>query len=275
MSSTDKGKISVFHSILTYLPQLTPLLLLIAIGLLVYHIINSSAVSSSPQEQETLEPSIDELEKKLEDLLIQNHLDEKKENLHQQLKSSKSNIIASYLQLSHKDLRGYHLFQLILSLIKNQTEDNKIIKIMHRYLPSCATSHLYAMLKAYKKFLNLSQKDNCQKKLLNDLNKNHLRSTLIYLEHKLNQIINKIPLTPPALQQPLVNQAMIYGLIFASFSQFYSTQSTEKILRLAATITPELFRFWHLPPQKKNLKKAKQTCLALTSKKEGISNHIV
>lgn len=255
----------MFNLIFAYLPQLTPLLLLMAIGLLIYHI--TAASSATAQETETpSEPDIDELEKKLEELLIQNHLDEKKEDLQQQLKSSKSNTIASYLQLSHKDLSGYHLFQLILSLIKNQAEDSKIIKIMHRYLPSCATSHLYAMLKAYKKFLNLSQNDNCQKKLISDLNRNHLRSTLIYLENKLNQIINQIPLMPPALQQPLVNQAMIYGLTFASFSQFYNTNATEKILRLAAALTPELFQFWHQTPPKKNIKKAKQTCLALIPK---------
>lgn len=249
----------VLHALL---PQITPLLLFIILGLLIYH---TTRPAPSPALN-TQEPNLDELEEKLNQLLMQNRQDEKIEALHQELKSSKSNIIASYVQLNKKDLKGYHLFQLILSLIKNQAEDTKIIKILHHYLPSCATAHLYAMLKAYKKFLNLSKQDHCQKELLRDLNQNRLRSTLIYLETKLNQAINQVPLVPPALQQQLINQAMIYGLIFASFSQFYNSSATQKILRLVASLTPELFQYWHLLPQKKSLKKSSPSCFALPSK---------
>ena len=188
---------------------------------------------------------------------------EKKENLQQQLQTSKTNIIAGYLRQNKKSLEGYHLFQLILALIKNQAEDSKIIKLMRHYFPSASTAHLYAMLKSYKKFLQISRQDNRHKELIRDLNQNNLRSTLIYLQQKLNIILNQIPTTPPAPQQPLINQAMIYGLIFASFSQFYNSVATEKILRLVASLTPELFSYWHQVPKKKSLKKSSSHCIIL------------
>ena len=243
------------------LPQLATLILFFMAGWLFYHF---TARPTTPP-QPASEPDLQELEKNLNQLLEQNRLNEKTENLQQQLQSSKSHIIANYLQRNKKDLQGYHLFQLILSLIKNQAEDTKIIKVMHRYFPSCATAHLYAMLNAYKKFLSISRQDGCQKELLRDLNQNHLRSTLVYLEKKLNQIINQVPLTAPALQQPLINQAMIYGLIFASFSQFDNPYATEKILRLVSVLTPELFQYWHRLPPKKTFKKKTNTCMSVSS----------
>lgn len=222
--------------------------------------------ASNIKEQTATEPDIDELEKSLNRLLEQNRLAEKMENLHQELKSSKSNLISGYLQSNKKDLHGYHLFQLILTLIRNQAEDAKIIKLMRHYLPSASTAHLYAMLKSYKKFLQISRADNRQKALIHDLNQNNLRSTLIYLQQKLNIILNQVPITPPALQQPLINQAMILGLIFASFSQFYNPDATEKILRLVASLTPELFSYWHRIPEKKSLKKSSSSCIILPHK---------
>ena len=246
------------------LHTLLPLFMLIAaigfFGWLISRIIGSTPNTAEPPAPE---PDIDELEKKLHQLLEQNRLEEKAENLQQQLQSSKSNIIAGYLRHSKKDLEGYHLFQLILTLIKNQAEDTKIIKLMRHYFPSASTAHLYAMLKAYKKFLQISSQDKRQKELISDLNQNKIRSTLIYLQQKLNIIINQVPLTPPALQQPLINQAMILGLIFASFSQFQNPDATEKILRLVASLTPEIFTYWHQIQKKKSLKKSSSSCIVL------------
>jgi hypothetical protein len=242
-----------------------PLFILIS-GIAFWLISRILGSSSTPQEPQNPEPNIEELERNLKQLLEQNRLAEKMENLHQELKSSKSNLISGYLQSSKKDLQGFHLFQLILTLIRNQAEDTKIIKLMRHYLPSASTAHLYAMLKSYKKFLQISALDNRQKALIHELNQNNLRSTLIYLQQKLNIILNQIPTTPPALQQPLINQAMILGLIFASFSQFYNPDATEKILRLVASLTPELFSYWHQIPKKKSLKKSSSPCLILPHK---------
>lgn len=249
------------------LHTLLPLFMLITaigfIGWFINRVINSIPDTKEPPISE---PDIDELEKSLNQLLEQHRLEEKTENLQQQLQSSKSNIIAGYLRHSKKDLEGYHLFQLILTLIKNQAEDTKIIKLMRHYFPSASTAHLYAMLKAYKKFLQISSQDNRQKELIKDLNQNKIRSTLIYLQEKLNLIINQVPPTPSALQQPLINQAMILGLIFASFSQFQNPIATEKILRLVASLTPEIFTYWHQVPKKKSLKKSSSTCIILPQK---------
>ena len=230
------------------------------------HIFTASDDTKEPVLPKEEEPNIDELEQNLNHLLEQNRLAVKEENLQQQLQQSKTNIIAGYLRHSKKDLEGYHLFQLILTMIKNQAEDHKIIKLMHHYFPSASTAHLYAMLKSYKKFLQISDKDNCQKELIRDLNRNQLRSTLIYLQQKLNVIINQVPTTLPALQQPLINQAMIIGLIFASFSQFHNTDATEKILRFIASLSPEIFTYWHQPPKKKSLKKSSSPCIVLPTK---------
>ena len=237
-----------------------------AIGFAGWFINRLSSSVQDTEEPPAPEPDLDELEQSLNHLLEQNRLAEKKENLQQQLSSSKTNIIAAYLRHSKKDLQGYHLFQLILTLIQNQTEDAKIIKMMRHCFPSASTAHLYAMLNAYKKFLRVSRQDNRQKELLKDLNHNNLRSTLIYLQQKLNIIINQVPSAPPALQQPLINQAMILGLIFAAFSQFQNTVATEKILRLIASLTPEIFTYWHQVPKKKSLKKSSSACIVLPQK---------
>ena len=105
------------------------------------------------------------------------------------------------------------------------------------------------MLNSFKVFLNISQKDGTQKILLKDLNNNKVRSTLLYLERKLNQTLNETANVPPAMQPLLINQAVIYGLIFASFSEFYDKKTTEKILRLTSQMSPELFKYWHQIPK--------------------------
>ncbi len=228
-----------------FLLHLGPLLLLsIPIILLVRGIKKSSI-----QPTQKLEPNINELEEKLKNLIEKNHITNTISNLKEDLKNSSSNTIGGYLKINKQDLKGFHLFQLIFSLIKNNAEDTKILKILRQYLPSCSNSHLYAMLNSFKVFLNISQKDNTQKILLKDLNNNKVRSTLLYLERKLNQTLNETANVPPAMQPLLINQAVIYGLIFASFSEFYDKKTTEKILRLTSQMSPELFKYWHQIPK--------------------------
>ena len=200
-------------------------------------------------EQPKLEPNINELEEKLNKLLKKNHLSNKMSNLKDELNNSSTNTISSYIKIEKRDLKGFHLFQLIFSLIKNNTEDTKILKILHNYLPSCANSHLYAMLNSFKVFLNISRKDGVQKALLKDLNNNKVRSTLLYLERKLNQTLSETTSIPPAMQSIFIDQAVIYGLIFASFSEFYDRTATERILRLTSQMSPELFKYWHQIPK--------------------------
>ena len=207
-----------------------------------------TAPAAIPLEQPAPEPDIRELEKKLNRLLENNSSAARINNLQKELQTSKSNTVAAYIKLNKKDLKGFHLFQLIFSLIKNRAEDAKIIKILRHYLPSCATSHLYAMLHSFKVFLNISREDGRQKELLRDLNHNRVRTTLLYLEGKLNQTLNQVSGTPPAMQQPLIDRAVVYGLVFAAFSEFYDNEATEKILRLADMLAPELFKYWHTVP---------------------------
>ena len=195
------------------------------------------------------EPNINELEEKLNKLLEKNHNSYKLTNLKNELQNSSSSTISGYIKMDKRDLKGFHLFQLIFSLIKNKTEDTKILKILRQYLPSCANAHLYAMLNSFKLFLNISQKDGVQKTLLKDLNNNKVRSTLLYLERKLNQTLSETTAVPPAMQSIFIDQAVIYGLIFASFSEFYDRTATEKILRLTSQMSPELFKYWHQIPQ--------------------------
>lgn len=195
------------------------------------------------------EPDITELEKKLNKLIEKNHQYNKMANLKDELKNSSSNTISGYIKMDKKDLKGFHLFQLIFNLIKNKTEDTKILKILHKYLPSCSNAHLYAMLNSFKVFLNISHKDGVQKVLLKDLNNNKVHSTLLYLERKLNQTLSETASVPPAMQTLLINQAVVYGLIFASFSEFYTPKATEKILRLTSQLSPELFKYWHQIPK--------------------------
>ena len=101
------------------------------------------------------------------------------------------------------------------------------------------------MLNSFKHFLNITAKDNIQKHLLKDLYDNKIRSTLLYLEQKINSTINRLPYSPSYQHQAIINQATIYGLIFATFSEFYNHDSTITILKLSQNLSPELFKYWH------------------------------
>lgn len=229
--------------------HLIPLALFAIPVLLLFDISLKSRRKATITPQKKIEPNMEELEKKLKQLLENNHISSKINNLQQELQTSKSNTVAAYIKLNKKDLKGFHLFQLIFSLIKNNAEDRKIIKILRHYLPSCATTHLYAILHSFKVFLNISAKDGTQKELLADLNQNRVRTTLLYLERKLNQTLNQVPGVPPAMQQMLIDKAVIYGLVFASFCEFYDNDATAKILRLSNLLSPEIFKYWHLVPE--------------------------
>ena len=137
---------------------------------------------------------------------------------------------------------------MVFSLIKNDASDEKIIKILRHYLPSCSTAHIYALLKSCKFFLNTY---SANKRLQHDLNQNHLKSSLLYLEQKISQTLNQIPLAPVSLQTDLAEKAATECLVFAAFAQFYNSTATEKILRLAYLLSAQTFITWHqLPPKK-------------------------
>lgn len=204
---------------------------------------------SEPEEQASQpqppEPNVSEMEKKLALLIEKNQADLRIDELKQNLENSKTGIIANYLKTSKKDLQGFHLFQLIFSLIKNNSDDHKIIKILRHTFPSCATTHLYAMLRSFKAFLNITDGTTQQKELEKALNNNQIRQTLIYLEEKINTTLNKLTSTPNYEQQQQMDLAAIYGLVFATFSEFYNHQATERILRLVYILSPEIFKSWH------------------------------
>ena len=240
--------------------HLTPLLILAIPFLLFFDITlkskrNQLLSTDAPQQK----PNINELEEKLKNLLETNNKNSSINKLQNELSSTSTNTISAYLKLNKKDLKGFHLFQLIFSLIKNNTEDEKLIKILRHYLPSCATTHLYAMLHSFKVFLNISKQDGVQKRLMRDLNNNRVRTTLLYLEKKLNQTLNQVPSVPASMQQIIIDKAVTYGLVFASFSEFYDKTSTEKILKLAHAVSPDLFKHWHQLPPFSQLQLTKKT----------------
>ena len=208
---------------------------------------------SEPEEQASQpqppEPDMNEMEKKLALLIEKNQADLRIDEMKQNLENSKTGIIANYLKTSKKDLQGFHLFQLIFSLIKNNSDDHKIIKILRHTFPSCATTHLYAMLRSFKAFLNITDGTTQQKELEKTLNNNQIRQTLIYLEEKINTTLNKLTTTPNYEQQQQMDLAAIYGLVFATFSEFYNHQATERILRLVYILSPEMFKSWHTLPE--------------------------
>lgn len=206
------------------------------------------------QSPTTDTPTEDDLEKQLEQLIKNNTIEQRFNSLKQDLQTTPTHTIASYIRMSKNDLIGFHLFQLIFSLIKNDATDEKIIKILHHYLPSCSTAHIYALLKSCKAFLNISA---ANKKLQRDLNQNHLKSTLLYLEQKISQTLNQIPLAPAALQTDLTEKAATECLVFAAFSQFYNSIATEKILRLAYLLSAQTFITWHQLPKKQTAPRLK------------------
>lgn len=245
----------MLHFVLVIMLHLLPFLLLMIPFLLLFDVsLKRSKKAVSAAIPQTKKPDINELEEKLNKLIENNKINLKIDELHEELAKSRTNTVTAYIKLNKKDLKGFHLFQLIFSMIKNNAEDKKIIKIMHHYLPSCATSHLYALLHSFKVFLNISRADNKQKELLNDLNHNRVKTTLLYLEKKLNQTLNRVASAPPAMQQMLIDQAVVYGLVFAAFAEFYDNEATEKILRLANKLSPELFKYWHLVPKADDIK---------------------
>ena len=227
--------------ILTIITHLIPLILISIPFLILYNL----HLKNKSQQNANKEPDINELENKLKDLIEKNNTQANTNELANNLEKTTSNTISSYLNINKKHLKGFHFFQLIFSLIKNNTNDKKIIKILHHYFPSCANSHLQAMLNSFKHFLNITAKDNIQKHLLKDLYDNKIRSTLLYLEQKINSTINRLPYSPSYQHQAIINQATIYGLIFATFSEFYNHDSTITILKLSQNLSPELFKYWH------------------------------
>ncbi len=226
-------------------------MLLIAIPLLLFFDIRPKRRQKEerPAVPQAKGPNINELENKLSRLLENNQASARIDSLQKELQNAKSNTVAAYIKLNKKDLKGFHLFQLIFTMIRNQAEDAKIIKILRHYLPSCANTHLHALLYSFKIFLKVSKEDGRQKELLRDLNHNRVRTTLLYLEQKLNHTLNQVPNVPPAMQQLLIDRAVVYGLVFAAFSEFYDNDATEKILRLVNQLSPELFKYWHTAPQ--------------------------
>ena len=236
--------------------HLIPTLIAISLFFLIFDVKFKSR-NEPDNTQQNPEPDINDLEQKLQKLIEANNLDNKTYDLQQKLSQTPTNLISAYLNIDRKRLRGFHFFQLIFSLIKNGAEDNKIIKIMHHHLPSCPTSHLQAMLQSFKEFLSISRKDDIQKTLLKDLNQNQLKSTLLYLQDKLNQTLNQVPNMPPALQQPIIDKAVICGLVFATFSQFYQPTATEKILRLVNQLSPTVFHYWHTVPKQEDIRHKK------------------
>lgn len=242
----------MFGLLLTSAMYVIPLLLITVPFLLLFDVSpkwrRKPARSTVRKTAEPHRPDIAELELKLTQLLKDNQDIVQIDALRQKLQSTSTANTAAYLRLNKNSLKGFHLFQLIFSLIKNRAEDKKILKMLRHYLPSCATSHLQALLRSFKIFLDVSAADGRQKELLRDLNENRLRSTLLYLEQKMNRILNQIAALPPAMQQLMIDRAVAYGLVFAAFSEFYDTPATEKVLRLSYQLSPELFRYWHTFP---------------------------
>lgn len=248
--------------------HILPSLLIISLFFLIFDVsLKSKSAANKTQQKDELD--IDELELELQKLIENNSLNLKKDNLRQELAQTSTHIIAAYLNTDKKNLKGFHLFQLIFSLINNGADDHKIIKILRHYLPSSPLSHLSALLKSCKEFLKLNNDGQAPKELINQLNQNKIKNTLLYLQTKINQTLNMVALQPPALQQSMIDNAAAYGLIFASFAQFYNKKSTEKILRLCNMIAPELFRYWHITPEKNEI--SSQKTAPITSSKHYFS----
>lgn len=241
------------HFLLIILLHLIPLVLLLIPFLLLFDVSLKSHRKQPVSASEGKKPDMKELESRLNKLLESNHQSAQIDALQKELQTAKTNTVAAYIKLNKEDIRGFHLFQLVFSLIKNKAEDDKIIKILRHYLPSCATSHLYAILHSFKVFLNISARDGKQKELLRDLNHNRVRTTLLYLEQKINQTLNQVAAVPPAMQQLIIDRAVVYGLVFAGFCEFYDNDATEKILRLAHMLSPEIFKYWHIVPRRNEI----------------------
>lgn len=229
--------------------HLIPLILLLIPFLLIFDI---TLKGKNKTNKEETPPTINtnELEKELSLLIANTWQQNNIANLQKELEKTSSKTISSYMLLDKKNLKGFHLFQLIYTLIKNKSDDKKIIKILSHYFPTTSTSHLYAILQSYKTFLKISQNDSIQKQLINDLNKNNVKTTLYYLEKKLHAKLLKASSLPPSMQELAINEATAYALTFASFSEFYDHKTTIKILNIANKLSPEIFKYWHQEPKK-------------------------
>lgn len=201
---------------------------------------NSSLKKHSDDNKEKLNTK--DLENKLKHLIEENHQKELSNNLITTLSNKPQKIISSYINTDKPSSKGFHFFQHIFSLIKNRTPDEKIIKTLRLYFPSCASSHLFAMLKSFKAYLNILQHTPHSKYLINSLNNNNLKPTLIFLEQRLSSLLNELHQNKTDDLSP---KAAKYCLIFASFSEFYSKDLTLKILNLAQNLSPTLFKEWH------------------------------
>ncbi|MBE6463633.1 MAG: hypothetical protein E7005_07795 [Alphaproteobacteria bacterium] len=230
----------IFMHLLPLILFLIPLLLFFDITL------KTHKNKTLPEEPK---PSIDDLEQKLAILISKNKAQDQSLNLTKELENTPSNTIMQYITKDNPNSKKHHLFQLIFTYIKNNAEDDKIIRIMRHYFKTSSTAHLYAMLKSYKVFLHIIKNDKQNKTLLKDLFNNNTKTTLIYLEEKLHQKLNELPTLPSSMQPIIINQAVIYGIIFASFAKFYDKTITLKILKLTKELSPNLFKYWHTPPK--------------------------
>lgn len=230
--------------------HLIPLILLLIPFLLLFDVSLKSNKKTPTEPTQKIDTT--ELEKQLSTLITNNQHQNNISNLQKELEKTSSKTISSYLLLDKKKLKGFHLFQLIFTLIKNKSNDEKIIRILSHYFPTTSTSHLYAILQSYKTLLKISQKDNIQKELIKDLNQNNIKSTLNYLEKKLHTKLIKASSLPPSLQKLAINDAVIYALTFASFAEFYDSKTTLKILNIANQLSPETFKYWHTQTKQYN-----------------------
>ena len=228
--------------------HLIPLILLLIPFLLLFDV-SYKGSKKNLQKEKTPEINTKELEEKLNLLITNNQHQNNISILQKELEKSSSKTISSYVSLSANHPKGFHLFQLIFSLIKNKSDDKKIIRILSHYYPTISNSHLYAILQSYKTFLKISQNDNIQKKLIKDLNQNNVKTTLNYLEKKLHTKLIKLSTLPPSLQELAINEAVAYVLTFASFSEFYDIKTTTKILDIANKLSPKIFKYWHTEPK--------------------------
>ena len=223
--------------------------ILILIPFLLFFDISLKNASSPPKTSET--QNLKELEQNLRQLINKNSTDLKIQKLSQSIKQNTQKRNLNYQNTPKRALKGYHFFQHIFSLIKNNTKDEKIIKILHSYFPSSANAQLYAMLKSFKTFLNLLKTTPQASILETSLNQNNITPTLFFLEERLNKLLTTLK-TENNLnsKEKLTKLATIYSLVFACFLNFYSKELTNQILKLAETLSPELYFNWHLPLKK-------------------------
>ena len=135
--------------------HLLPLILILIPFLLLFDV---SLKNSSPSSS-TSSPNLNTLEENLKKLIKENSSSNHLINLTKDLQKDLKKNLSSYTLPTQNNIKKYPFFQHIFSLIKNKTKDEKIIKILRIYFPSCATSHLYAMLKSFKVFLNIIKQE--------------------------------------------------------------------------------------------------------------------